>query len=329
MTINEILENLPKVKENRNYWFVRTSGGDYYHSFRTGEFIAIGWDQISLEEISKYNTKDQTGFENLKKKIKDKYPEEARPGHAAKQLLKFTYGISKNDIVLIPSTNSEYITFGEVINTPAYNNFDNKYDCPYHKRKEIKWLTTVDRNDLDPHLYRLMFSHHTISEADNYAEYIDKEISSFFIKGDKAHMVLEVQSQNDVKAKELFQMGLLPLEIFDEFCKDENLGYDSDNFNVKLDVQSPGFIEISGLAIGGIIVLGIILISIAGGGFNMNYKKDLKVGFKSDGIIEKVRKYLKTKNNIQRKKELLEKHMKDLNIKNPDELIKILKELDK
>lgn len=329
MTLQEILDRLPKIKEDRNYWFVRTRGGDYYESFIDGEFIAIGWNSITLEDLAQSQTNDNTGFEILKEKIQKKYPDEARPGHAAKQMLKFTYSIKKSDVVLIPSTNSDNITFGEVVETPSFNDFDGKFEVSYTKRKKVKWLNTVNRNSLDPNLFKLMFSHHTISEADIYAEHIDKEISSFFVKGDKAHMVLGVQAHNDIKARELFQLGLLPLEIFDEFCSSEGLDYNSDNFNVKLDVQSPGFIEISGLAIGGIVILGIIMVSIAGGGFDFNYKKDLKVGIKTDGIIEKVRKFLKTKSNIRTKQDLLEKHMKGLKIKDPQELIEILKELDK
>lgn len=329
MTIQEILDRLPKIKENRNYWFVRTSGGDFYEPFIDGKFIAIGWNGITLEDLAQSRTNDNSGFEILKEKIRKIYPDEARAGHAASQMFKFTYSITKNDIVLIPSTNSDNITFGEVVETPSFNEFDGKFGVPFVKRKKVKWLNTVSRNNLDPNLFKLMFSHHTISEADVYAEHIDKEISSFFIKGDKAHMVLGVQSNNDIKARELFQLGLLPLEIFDEFCEAEGLDYNSDNFNVKLDVQSPGFIEISGLSIGGIVILGIILVAIAGGGFDLNYKEDLKVGIKTDGIIEKVRRFLTTKSNIKTKKELLEKHMKDLKIKDPQELIDILKELDK
>lgn len=329
MTLQEILDNLPKVKENRNYWFVRTSGGDYYDSFVKGNYIAVGWNTITLEDISKSRTEDNTGFEILKENIKQKYPDETRPGHCASQLLKFAYGIKKNDIILIPSVNSEEISLGEVVQTDSFNEFETKFDCPYIKRKRIKWLNTISRTDLDPNLYRLMYSHHTISEADIYAEHIDKEISSFYIKGDRAHMVLGVQTAEQVKAKDLFQLGLLPLDIFDEFCADQNLEYNSDDFNVKLDVQSPGFIEISGLAIGGIVLLGIIIVAIAGGGFNLKYKDDLTVGVKTDGIIEKVSAFLKTKSNIQTKKALLEKHMKDLDIKDPQDLINLLKQLDK
>ena len=119
------------------------------------------------------------------------------------------------------------------------------------------------------------------------------------------------------------------MELLDDFCAEENLDYKSDDFNVKLNLQSPGVIEISGIMIGGIVLLGIIMVSIAGGGFSFKYKKDVTATMKTDGIIEKVKGFLTSKSNIKTKKELLEKHMKDLKITDPEDLIKILRELNK
>jgi len=256
------------------------------------------------------------------------YPKENRPGHAIKQLLKFTYSISKGDIILIPSKNSDHISFGEVIETPAYIDNSSIDTCLFRKRKKVKWLKTIDRNNLDPRLFRLMFSHHTVTEGDSYAEQIDKELASFFIKGDRAHMILEVKTLAQIKAVNLFQLGLLPLQIFDEFCKDENYDYSSEDFQVKLDVQSPGFIELSGEMISGIIILGMIFIAIAGGGFNIKYK-ELNVGINSDGIMEKINNFLRTNSNVKAKRQIIESIVKDLEIKDPKELKDLLKELNK
>lgn len=329
MELDELLEKLPKVKPNRNYWFFRTNGGDYYESFIRGKFIAINYNQITLEDLSKSASNDNTAVEILTENVRMKYPEEKRARYIAYQLLKFNYEIKKNDIVLIPSTSSQKITFGEVLETPAFNDFDDKFDCHYTKRKKVKWLKTVGREQLDPNLYKLMFSHHTISEANLYTEQIDKEINSFYIKGNKAHLILGVQSEKEIKARDLFEMGTLSLDLFDEFIKQEKTDIESDNFNVKMNVQSPGFIEISGISINGIIILGVILVGIAGGGFKFNFGDKMKGGIKTDGLIEKIRRFVLTKSNVQAKRKLLEKHLNNLEIKDPEELIEILKELDK
>jgi restriction system protein len=329
MTLQEILDRIPKVKDRR-YWLVRTDGGKNYESFLAGKFIAIGYNKITLNDIKSGNTDNEVGINILSEKITGIYgEEELRPKHAARQLIKFSYEIKKGDIIMIPSENSEYIQFAEILNTSAFNEFDNKFDCDLIKRKEIKLVRQVSKNRLDPKLYKLMFSHHTITDADQYGEVIDKIINGIFVKLDHAHLVLEVQAQNDVKARSLFKMGDIALDLLDDFCKKEDLDYKSDDFDIKLAVQSPGFIEISGLEMGGIIILGIILVGIAGGGFSFNYKTDLKAEIKTDGIIEKVRRFLTTKSNNDLKIQLLQKHMENLEIKDPAELIEILKQLDK
>jgi restriction system protein len=124
-------------------------------------------------------------------------------------------------------------------------------------------------------------------------------------------------------------MGAEALSLFNEFCKEENLDYSSRDFNVKVGVASLGAIELSGLVIPGVILIGIIFVAGAGGGFSFNYKTDVSAKIESDGIIEKVRNFLTTKSNIRTKKKLLEDHMKNLQIKDPQELIDLLNQLDK
>lgn len=329
MTLQEILDKIPQVKERR-YWLVRTDGGKNYNSFLAGKFIAIGYNKISLEDVKNGHTGNEVGVNVLSEKIISAYgDEEGRPKHAARQLLKFAYEIKKGDIVMIPSENSDTIQFAEVTSSVSYNEFDNHFDCELIKRKEIKLLRSVSKYLLDPKLFKLLFSHHTITDADQYSEVIDKIVNSVFVKNEEAHLVLEVQAQDEIKARSLFKMGDIALDLLDEFCEEEDLNYKSDDFEVKLAVASPGFIEISGLAIGGIIILGIIFVSIAGGGFNFTYKKDIKAEIKTDGIIEKLRRFISTKKNNDVKVELLKKYMENLDIKDPKELIEILKQLDK
>jgi len=334
LTLQQILEALPQINASRNNWFVRTNGGQYYDNFINGKFIAIGYDKILLSDIKKASDTGDEGISKLGDKIREQYGEEEfRPNYVASQLIKFTYGIKKGDIVLIPSYSSAEFTFGEIMETPVYleeiKDTETSDICPYRKRKKVKWFRSMDRDALDPNLYRLMFSHHAISEADAYADFIDKISNSFFIKDQKAHLILDVKTTDEIKARDLFQMGSITLDLLDEFCKDEGLPFKSDDFNIKLNLQSPGLIELSGLTMGGVVLIGIILVSIAGGGFEFKWKKDLSANIKTEGIIQKVKEFLTSRSNIQAKKAILEKHMKDLQIKEPEDLIKVLNELNK
>jgi hypothetical protein len=330
LTLQEILAQLPEINPNRRYWLVRTQGGEYYNAFVKGGYVAIGYDKITLSDIKAGNTKNDTGVKILSAIISKKYKqdEEGRPTHSASQLIKFAYTIKKGDIVLIPSENSSEITFGEVTDNHAYlARGVQLVNCPFKKRKKVKWLKKVYRDSLDPNLYKLMFSHHTISDGDSYAQYIDAMLDSFFVKNKQAHIVIGVQSKKDINARELFEMGLYSLELLDDFCQQESLPYNGNDVSVKIELQSPGSIELVGWTVASIVLVGLIIVGLAGGGFGYKDSKGTQVALKSDGIIERMRKYLNSKGKRDNMKKLLKDHLENLDIKDPEDLIKVLKQI--
>ncbi|MDP2235028.1 MAG: hypothetical protein Q8J88_01220 [Bacteroidales bacterium] len=331
-SIENIISLLPQLNESRGYWFVRTNGGLYYDNFIEEGFIAIGYDEITLESIKMAHENKASGLLELGNIVRDTYKkDEYRPNFVASQLVKFSYEIKKGDIVLIPSENSSRITFGEVSESAVFLQQRLSFMpdvCPFVKRKKVDWIETKSRDSLDPYLYKMFFSHQAISDASQYGPYIDKAINSIFIKGDKAHLVLDVQTSDNIKARDLFEYGTVTLELFDEFCKEENLPYNSDQFDVKINVQSPGLIELAGLSIDGIVYIGIILVAVTGGGFSLKTNA-IDVSLKTDGIISKIQAFLKSRSNIKTKRKLIEKHTEQLQIKNPEELVRVLDELNK
>ncbi|MCX8523910.1 hypothetical protein OF897_08225 [Chryseobacterium formosus] len=50
--IQEIINSLTIVSNKRNYWFIRTHGGDFYETFLDNDYIAIGYDDIRLSAIN-------------------------------------------------------------------------------------------------------------------------------------------------------------------------------------------------------------------------------------------------------------------------------------
>lgn len=48
--INDIITALPNVDENATFWMIRTNHGDYYTDFITGQYVGIGYDEITLKE---------------------------------------------------------------------------------------------------------------------------------------------------------------------------------------------------------------------------------------------------------------------------------------
>lgn len=326
--IEKILLNVPTFKE-RNYWLVRTQGGQYYEDYRSNDFIAIGHNEISLKDMneSKKNTKNP--YELLATKIKRNNDEQLRPKYIATQLFKFTYEIKKGDIVMIPSENSTNISFGEIINTPLFleNNIDhsNHKKCAFIKRKKVKWLKDVYRDDLEPKLYKLLFSHHTITQANQYSSVIDRTINDFYIKDNEANVILKVSAFDEIKARSLFQMGNNLLDIVDQYCKNNNLDIDTSEVEIKLKLESPGTIQLSGKQKTVIAIIGLLIVGIVGGGFKIKYG-DFEFDLSTKGAIQKSIEAQEANNDIKIKNDILEKHVETFQIKQPNDLVKVLKQ---
>jgi restriction system protein len=326
--IEKILLNIPTFKE-RNYWLVRTQGGQYYGDYRSNDFIAIGHNEISLNDIneSKKNTKNP--YELLTAKIKGNNKEQLRPKYIATQLFKFAYEINKGDIVIIPGDNSAQISFGEIIETPMFleDNIDysNHKKCNYIKRKKVKWLKDIYRDELEPKLYKLLFSHHTITKANQYSSEIDRTINDFYIKEDEAHVILKVAAFDEIKARSLFQMGNNLLDIVDQYCKDNNLDIDTSEVEIKLNLQSPGTIQLSGKQKTAIAIIGLLIVGVVGGGFKIQYG-DFEFDLSTKGAIQKVIDAQEANNDINIKNNILEKHVETFQIKQPNDLVNVLKQ---
>ena len=101
--------DIPRVNPERNYWFLRTQGGQYYHDFLIGEFIAIGWDKfVDISHITEYP--EQYIIEH----ISALYPKERRPGHVYNQIMRFVREMKVGDVVIIPSHKSQMLSIGIV-----------------------------------------------------------------------------------------------------------------------------------------------------------------------------------------------------------------------
>lgn len=327
--IEKILAETPSIKPDRNYWLVRTQGGLYYDNFRDKNFIAIGANEISLSDISDSRKNEKKPNDLLTQRIKNLLKDEKQPGYLAGQLMKFTYSIKKNDIVLIPSVSSSLISIGEVAETPVIlaNNVQSKDPkiCPYVKRKKVRWLKDVKRDNLDPTLYKMLFSHHIISDANQYAQLIDNSINNFYVKHDEASVILDVTSKQKINARELFKMGDNLLDTVDEFCKFYNLEIDTSDVEIKLNLQSPGKIQLTGKQKAAILVIGMFVIGTVGGGFKINYG-DFHLDLSTNGLIQKVIDYQNSSHDREVKNKLMQKHMKDFQIKQPDDLVKVFKQ---
>ena len=277
--------NLPvRVLNNEmNYWFVRTESGKFYEDFLFNSYIAVGWNEINI--LSKDNDDEKTIA-----LIKEKYPDKI-PGRVLNPIKRFCLEMKPGDLVIIPSSSSATFAFGIIQSDPYLENIneenfedDDAESCPYSKRRTVRWLSSLDRHRLDPHLFQFFRAHQAISNASNYADYIDRTLNTLYIKNNIAHIILDVCTHENIPANKLIKFISGLLNYLNKVTNDPNASNDID---IKLNVQSPGIVEFIGNPLK-IAILAIILIILIGGEVNFSKQgDDIEFSAKTPGLIEK------------------------------------------
>lgn len=286
---------IPEINSDRNYWLVRTQGGEFYGEFLAGNFIAIDWNKINnLNLINKIEDNDSEEHNDCRDKLVDlvrkDYKDEKRPIHAVRQITQFVNEIHKGDIVIIPGINSKYISYGRVISDIFIEKISDddieEGACPFQKRRKVLWLKTQDREFLDPYLYRLLYSQHTITNANDYSDIIDRTLNQFYIKDGKAYFTLKVQQADNISAVDIGNVINNGISIIDEFNKFSSMDLDKNDIDLKINVQSPGIIQFLG-NINNILVIGMITMFLVGGGFKFKHTKGTTEGeIHTDGFMK-------------------------------------------
>jgi restriction system protein len=328
-----LANTIPVIPNTKQYWLVRTQGGQYYSEYRKGNFIAINWDDITIGDI-----KELSEIE-LIKKVKQFYPEQTRHKRTANQLRIFSRVIRKGDAVIITSHSSNELTIGEVLEDDPYFEPVSKDDldrnpkkCPFTKRKKVKWLKTFKKFELNMKLFQLLqHAQHTISSANDYADSIEGLIHDFFIRGDNAQLILSVKKEGKIPMSAFFPLGTEILNIaaqFNEFSKDIKL--DIDGIDTEVNINSPGKITLKGSFIT-ISVIGLILVALAGGKFNVNFPEGLGGGsfdIELKSLVEVTSDFLDRYQERQHKDLVIQTYMKDLHVETPQELSALYNSLE-
>ncbi len=298
---------IPIIDTNRNYWLVRTNKGIYFSDFYLYDYIAIGWDEVT--DVSLMNeTKREQLTELIKKIYKSEKDEDgenvknnAKYGLIATQLIRFNSEMKKGDIVIIPSENSKHIAFGEITEDYIYTeklNIDEleATECPYIKRRKVKWLKRQEKDEIDIYLYKILNSHHAITGANDYCNIIDRTLSSFYIKDEIAHFTLQVNQTENIRVKELAELINNNIHIINTFNEIYNENLNVDDIDIKINVHSPGPVEIHGY-VGAVAVIGFIIIAVCGGNFKFTRKNgrnetETQAELSSDGFMEKLIKFI-------------------------------------
>lgn len=339
-SVKQIFNDIISVQADTQYWLIRSMGGDYFKEYITRGYVAIGYNDILLNEIRYAASFDEKACEKLKEiidgkevvrtlKLKDEEfdnEDNINSQYASIQLLKFYRDIKIGDIIVIPGRNSDKVAIAKIESDVYEESNVSNLDgiCNFRKRRKIHLLRETFRSTLNPKMQLMFNSRHIISNADSYASYIDNCISDFFQKDGYTNLVLRVQEQGCVRASDFGLISDL-IDLVKDFSDENGLDINTDDIKAKMCVQSPGDILMYALSWEGITLIGLIIICIKGG--EISYSKEKGLNVKVNDIFKSISEFLDRKRD-RNFKQALQKKLENMKIDTPEDLNKILKEFN-
>ena len=298
MNFVNLFFDLKALNQDTKYWMVRTMSGSYYGDFLRNGYIAVGYNDISLDVINSLPANENLAKEQLKEKIKKIRVELRNIAYPTSQLLRFTRDIKCGDIVIIPSSGATHVAIGTVesdVYEDTNPNIDSEHKCRFFKRRRINWKLSCRRGKLPPSLQLMFNSRHILSDVTNYAPYVDSVINDFYVKDDTVHMVLNIRTKDDVSFDDFFNLKALDF-LVDDFCRKypqyaEGVNPD-DRIIMKVQMESPGSLRLSSKTWHRLLYFGLFILFLNGGGLEYTSKDGTEFNLSTDGLIEAVSDYL-------------------------------------
>ena len=329
--LNEIVDSCVEIAGSKKYWFVRSDGGRLYKSFNVQGLISIGYPELTLNDIYPPNKTVKEIKKSLTEKATEIYSEHKMPGLIASQVIRFVYEIEAGDVVIVPSFSSDYLLFGivsdsRVIKSNIYvdSNDGEKIDPDFTKVKAVDWVTQVPKYKYAPQFFQMFSSQQAVFQVNDYARWIDPVLYDFYKKDGKYNLRLNIRRHNGIKFRELFSTCLDVLDFGDELLVDLDIPEDTSGIETRINLNSPGTIDLVSYAPYILALIGLIVIFVNGGGLKCSIKRlglDFEVGTSS--FLDRINNALNSRQDRKLKKALGEK-LRDLQISDSQEVTSIL-----
>lgn len=315
--LNDALKKVKKVSDEKRYWFLRTYSGEAYEEYLNNGYVGLGVNNIPIKLIQDVNREDDVKLNSLRKFIEKNTKYKNRSAtKMANQQVAFVNEVKEGDTVIIPTKGSSSLTFGIVtsevyqVTEPGYVIVrDGQEELP-QKRRKIKWVKTVAREDLLGDLRGLLSSQQGITNADIFKEFIEGALESVFIQEDQLHMVIQLRQEEDINAFDLqrFLDGLT--YFYKEFCDAEGIEPNEGLF-IKIKLQSKGTARLKTIA----LAAGIALVTMIA--LSDNNEVEFEVGVlhtkgKSTGLMQSVSHFLDANEERRERRKLFDDSLQKL-----------------
>jgi len=240
--IEDLKREITTIPKDKNYYFVRTEGGELYDDFVKKSRIGIQYTYITESDFSNLDdSKIRTKIKNFEKFKTDKIKGQIT---TIVNKLKIFRNLKEGDVVIIPSKNSDRLYFGEIKSKKVL--YEEVSEGEYEKFKEVKWIKEKNFRKLDANFIKIKNSHHVISDVEYLSPYIEREIKSLYIdKEYNSHLVFDFKKQEDIPLTDLVEF-LQEYRSLAQLVVDKyNLKEDVDSVSIKLNLQSEGQVSVT------------------------------------------------------------------------------------
>jgi restriction system protein len=237
-------DRIPEISAERQYWFIRTNGGEFYQDFIDTKSIGIGFNLVTLADVNKAFADKSDPYGQLHAAVYKRYNTDTT-GKAAGLIWRFLKEIKPGDVVVMPSGGSNRLYFGEVTNGDPFEVVTEVADddVVYRKRRSVNWISEKDWYNVDSNVYRAFASPQALTQITAYGDYLDREMYALYTKGGETHVRLDIRTVGGIDGDDYFDMGHSLLSLCREFRRDIKLPDKGNKIEVRSNVQSPGIFE--------------------------------------------------------------------------------------
>lgn len=339
LELDRIIENLAEIPSTKDYWLIRTQSGSLFDTFMEHGIVGLDHKELSLEHLNNIKNRELNEDSRLlevKASVRRFY-EQHQPdaehtgnklGLIAGQIFKMYFKVKAGDIVIIPSENSMQVSFGQVIESNITNTLGQGIDGILYKK--VKWLQTINKYDLDPYIYKILTSHQAIVSVKSYAEVIERSLKQFFVLSNEAHLIINVNKRDRIKARELFGLGYNLTELIREYIEENNINdVDIDDLDLTINLNSPGKINFKS-ATKKVVIIALAIVALSGGGVKYTPQDGFSIDTKGlPALLSSISDFLDRRQDREIKEDLVATYKDSLEVQSPTDLINLLKQNDR
>jgi len=296
--IQKAVEEVRVVDAERNYWFIRTYGGEMYDDFIERNYVGIGLTNVPYKYIEACKDESVESFENLKYFIENntRY-KKGQATNYTNQLITFQHTVKVGDLVIIPNKNSSKFSIGiiesdvKLVDEKGTFFHDGKYEKFPDKRRKVKWEKTISSNNVRNDLRGMTSTHQAITKVNKYEDGIESYISDIYIKENSMHLIIHVNQDEDINAFDLNDFLNSVTYFYKEFCIENGI-VDNRELTIKIKLQSKGKMALKGFALAGVMGIASLILLSSNNEFSAHVGD---TGFKfttGDGLLKSASDFL-------------------------------------